>query len=470
MAAKTVMLLLASTLALPVNAVAPTKPGAMRKAARPAVKTAANTPAAVVAPLADTPEIAGLRAAYRFAVPVYAMMLARHRELEPVAASGPGVNHLYPVTTLGDAGAGGATLPDDDVLVASAWFDLAGGPVILDMPALPGRYHSVALVDLFTDTLAVLGTRTGGAGGRVVIAGPAWIGDVPKGATLLRSTTSDARLLVRVRVDGPADRAAATGLLRSFTLEVPPDNLAPVATVAVPTAVPDAATLIAVVDEALARARLSPALASRAAHPELGISVQAIDPAAVASETLALWQASLPALRTELAGADDLVDGWVIPSPDVATAASDDTVRARVALTALGTLPTSEAVTLAAAVDRDGAALSGASAYTVRVPNLPPGSFWSLSIYRRASDGGWSLADTPTRRAVVGDRSRDLRPERDGHTDIFVQVAPPTGERVVNWLPAPAGAFRLAFRAYRPAPGVLDGSLRPAVEATAAIP
>ena len=41
-----------------------------------------------------------------------------------------------------------------------------------------------------------------------------------------------------------------------------------------------------------------------------------------------------------------------------------------------------------------------------------------------------------------------------------MQHGKPSGERVVNWLPAPKGKFVLMFRAYLPGAPLLDGSLR----------
>ena len=67
--------------------------------------------------------------------------------------------------------------------------------------------------------------------------------------------------------------------------------------------------------------------------------------------------------------------------------------------------------------------------------------------------------------------TRSLHYERDGSLDIFVQSGKPSGERVVNWLPAPKGAFRLVWRAYLPKVELLDGSFRlPPVAATEPVP
>ncbi len=469
--------------AAPTPPVAPAEPSPPEPSllARPAdapITTVDIAPAAAVTP-AETP-LAGteqLRAAYAYALPLYEMMRARHLQVSKAEALGaPGVNRLYARTTLADASTRDVTTPNNDTLYSSAWLDLAGGPVILDAPAIPKRYHSAALMDVFTNNVAIVGTRSGGAGGRFLIAGPGWTGTPPAGATVLRSPTNDAWLLVRVLVDGPADLAAATGLVRGFTLEVPADHAKPVPVKAVPTAIPDAATFLAVVDEALARNPGGPATRARPELASAGIGAS-VDPASVAPAVLAAWSAALPGLRAEFAGGLDaagtLVDGWSYPGPGIGRYGdSDDAARARTALGGLGALPRTEAVYLSARADAAGAPLTGAKAYTVHVPaKLPVGSFWSLTMYRQDASGRLYFVDTPSKRFAVGDRTPDLRAERDGSFDIFVQPKPPSGERIVNWLPSPAGPFRLVFRAYLPKDGLLDGSFHlPPVAVTEVIP
>ncbi|MGI4879303.1 MAG: DUF1254 domain-containing protein [Janthinobacterium lividum] len=502
MTAKAITLLLACALTTPAlaqtdhtplfgkhkaKAVAqPVAPVAAAPVAAPVVAApapvAAEIPATPPAEAAALPAgpigIEQLRAAYAFALPVYEMMRTRYLQVSKAeSAGGPGVNHLYARTVLADAKTRDVTTPNNDTLYSSAWLDLAGGPVILDMPALPKRYHSAALMSLFTDNVAIVGTRTGGKGGRYLITGPGWNGTAPANTTVLRSPTNDAWLLVRVLVDGPTDLAAATGLIRGFTLEVPADNVAPVATKAVPVAVPDAATLIAVVDEALARSPLAHTVRTRPELVALGINPDAIDPAAVRPATMALWTKSLPALRAEIKGglgkAGTEVDGWSYPGAGIGHyGEGNDADRARVAFGGLGALPQTEAIYLTATKDKAGAPLSGTKAYTVHLPGqLPVGAFWSLTMYQADAAGRLFFVDTPSKRFAVGDRTPELRAERDGGYDIFVQPAAPSGERVVNWLPSPKGPFRLIFRAYLPKAGLLDGSFKlPPVEATEVIP
>ena len=52
-------------------------------------------------------------------------------------------------------------------------------------------------------------------------------------------------------------------------------------------------------------------------------------------------------------------------------------------------------------------------------------------------------------------------PERDGGATITLAPALPGGVPEANWLPAPAGRFRLGLRVYYPGSAVADGSWTP---------
>ena len=463
--------------AVPVPVAAPTPPP---PAPRPVDVAVAPVDAPTAAPAAPLTGIAQLRAAYAFALPVYEMMRARYLQVSKAEGMGaPGVNRLYARTVLADATSRDVTTPNNDTLYSSAWLDLAAGPVILDAPAMPNRYHSAALMDAFTNNVAIVGTRSGGTGGRYVIMGPGTeLRSLPPGATEIHSPTNDAWLLVRVLVNGPDDLPAATGLIRGFTLKGRDAALLkPIAVTCVPTANPDAATFIAVVDEALRRNPVSPTTLARPELAALGVTTAGINPASVSPATMAEWAAALPKLRAEFKGGfgatGTVVDGWSYPGPGIGHYGdSDDIARARVALGGLGALPQTEAIYLAASSDSSGAALTGGKAYTVHLPpKLPVGAFWSLTMYEQEGGGRLFFVDTPSKRFAVGDRTPDLRAERDGGYDIFVQPKAPSGERIVNWLPSPKGPFVVVFRAYLPKSSFLNGSFRlPPVAATEVIP
>ncbi|HET9110016.1 MAG TPA: DUF1214 domain-containing protein [Ktedonobacterales bacterium] len=105
-------------------------------------------------------------------------------------------------------------------------------------------------------------------------------------------------------------------------------------------------------------------------------------------------------------------------------------------------------------VDSAGRTLNGQHEYVLQFPagQLPPNeAFWSLTM----TDVVGYMASNPIDRYSVGSRS-GLVPNADGSIDIYLQRAAPAGHES-NWLPAPAGAFKLMLRAYLPGRAVLDG-------------
>jgi hypothetical protein len=105
-------------------------------------------------------------------------------------------------------------------------------------------------------------------------------------------------------------------------------------------------------------------------------------------------------------------------------------------------------------VDGAGRKLSGEHAYTLHFPrgHLPPNdAFWSLT----ATDSAGYMVGTPAGRSSVDDHS-GLVANPDGSVDIVLQArTPPIREQ--NWLPTPAGRFRLMLRAYLPGEAVVNG-------------
>jgi hypothetical protein len=105
-------------------------------------------------------------------------------------------------------------------------------------------------------------------------------------------------------------------------------------------------------------------------------------------------------------------------------------------------------------IDSAGRALNGKHDYVLHFPagQLPPNdAFWSLTM----TDVVGYMVSNPIDRYSVGDRS-GLAPNADGSIDIYIQSTAPAG-RESNWLPAPAGSFKLMLRAYLPGRAILDG-------------
>jgi len=107
--------------------------------------------------------------------------------------------------------------------------------------------------------------------------------------------------------------------------------------------------------------------------------------------------------------------------------------------------------------DGSGQTLSGRHEYVLHFPagQLPPNdAFWSLT----PTDVVGYMVNNPTDRYSVGDRS-PLAENADGSVDIYLQQKVPRGDEQ-NWLPTPAGNFKLMLRAYLPGAAVLNGTYR----------
>jgi hypothetical protein len=105
-------------------------------------------------------------------------------------------------------------------------------------------------------------------------------------------------------------------------------------------------------------------------------------------------------------------------------------------------------------VDGTGQTLRGQHDYVLHFPagQLPPNeAFWSLTM----TDVVGYMMSNPIDRYSVGDRS-GLVANADGSMDIYIQSTAPAGHES-NWLPAPAGRFKLMLRAYLPGPAILNG-------------
>lgn len=383
------------------------------------------------------------------AYPIYAFVRTRDLTLAGAAAAGwPGGNLLIPRDRLAGPADTGVTTPNNDTLYAFAFLDLVGGPVLLRAPALPRRYHSIALMDARTDHTLLTGTRDGGPGGLWWLRAAGDRTPPPPGARVAEVSTRQAWLLIRVLVLNDADQPAAAHALRLFRLEVPPaSRRAPRQYHALPV-LPDAATLIATVDPVLAE------------NPTLGPPIAW---ASLPAWRRWLWTRVLPrvwrGLEEGIAAGGASPDGWSRTPPGIGTAAASSQVRAAVALGGLGALPATEAIYWRAIRDASGAPLTGTRRYRLTLPaTIPAQGFWSVSMYRLLPDGRLFYAANPIGRHAVGDRTPGLARAADASVTLTIAHCRPVD--AANWLPAPAGAFNLVFRAYLPEPEIADGRFR----------
>src|ERR1700744_462727 len=155
------------------------------------------------------------KAAYLYALPLTEIALLRGRMLG--AGIPAGSFHLQKgLATPSDRF---VTTANNDTIYANAFIDLRHGPVTLPMPSLGDRYGSLYLMDMYSNSIAVLRTRAPGQeGGSFTLVGPTEA--APPGA--LRSPTPWVWAMARVLVNGPDDTADALAVLYRFACDSVP--------------------------------------------------------------------------------------------------------------------------------------------------------------------------------------------------------------------------------------------------------
>lgn len=426
---------------------------------------------AALAASAAAPDSAEARidAAFEYAYPLYALARTRWQAVHaPGRPAGHESNRLLHERRLADHTARWITAPNNDTLYSNAWIDLAAGQVqvrVREMP--PGRYWSVALLDAFTNHIAVIGQRLEGAGPvELTLIGPDC--EVPADAArqrLVRTPGTDVWLFARCLVEGPDDLPRAHAM--QDRLEVRPlAGAAAAAPPAQPVDSADAANFLAVVNAVLARNPAPPDDAQLLA-PLAAVGLAAGNTDAwerIGAPLRDLWRARIGPLHERLRSAGQHgrrdFQGWIAAAADIGNFGRNHALRASVALGGLGALEPHEAMYFVRYLDDRGVPLHGRRAYRLRVPpsGVPTESFWSFTMYEATADGQRILVDNPLRRYSVGNRTPGLHLDADGALDLLVQHTPPADARArSNWLPAPAGPFQIALRAYLPRAELREG-------------
>jgi len=370
--------------------------------------------------------------------------------------------------------------PNVDTLYSTAWLDLSREPVVLTVPDMGTRYYLMQLLDAWTETFSVPGTRTiGNKAGNFAIVGPAFSGAVPSGVTTIKSPTNSVWIIGRIQTNGLADYANVRVLQRGFTLAplsgspaaspgAGPTGDADLAALSVGLTPPaqvarqDAATFFAAFADTL---KANPPHADDAAFvarfKRIGIVPgKTFDRSAIASEIMQALDRAVRDAQSRLTRTDATVrNGWRYANT-IGRYGTSYLERAAVARFGLGALPKEDAIYPSVANDAEGKALSGANRYTMHFAKdaLPPvNAFWSLTMY---NEDGYFVPNAINRHAI-GDRDA-LQFNEDGSLDLYVQRERPAGARqAATWLPASEGSFNMVMRLYWPKPPALDGTWTP---------
>lgn len=405
--------------------------------------------------------------AYVGLFPLYEMARLRYQAIENT--SNPNRHDLHSFRhsrRLADHTARTVTAPNNDTLYSSARLDLRYGPVLVELPAMEGRYYSLHVMNFHTDNLAVIGQHSDGNGPlRVALVGPDWGGATPEQSRVVRSDTHDIWVLVRTLVDGEQDIARAARLQNSMRITAPRSHETYPKQITAPVDKPKPEQFLAVINEFLqrnppqGRAAELVRIADRLGVRRGETRVFAALPETIRSGWETAWSDAQASLMKPMTLYTRQVSGWKYPPPEVGRWGNNLVLRATVALRGIAALDPSEALYLSTFVDHEGQTLDGGRHYRVRIPpgGLPAAGFWSMTMYEVLPDGRFFLTANPIRRYSIGNRTQGLVMNPDRSIDIVIQHQPPVlAHDMANWLPAPAGAFRLTLRAYLPSPELVE--------------
>ena len=370
--------------------------------------------------------------------------------------------------------------PNVDTTYTVGQINLSDGPRVVDVPDTSGRYYVLQFMDAYSNTFAYIGRRTTGTKpGSYVLVPPGYTGPLPAGVRRLQSPTNLIWLIGRTLVKSQADLAPVVTLMGGFRLTAlaawnsgtrnPPLNLPAFPAGQNKLVLPKG---LAYLDE------LGQSLQENPPPKADACAVKAFRAVGIGAGRTPSTEAT-GAVRKALAAAvrrgPGLVtsavlhvneysrgrnNGWVVSKNYIGDYGRNYLGRAVIARFALGANTAPETVYPSAFTDSRGRAFSGRHSYRLRFRRgqLPPAdAFWSLTMYTQAG----YLHPNPDRIYAVGDRTKGLRKGSDGSLTITISRKRPKGAAAANWLPAPAGRFRVLMRIYEPRRSVLNGRWKP---------
>jgi hypothetical protein len=441
---------------------------------------AAPAQAGLASPTPSQAEELGHRA-YRYGFPLLEFLRVRREQTSvrcPDREGNSPVNSFSNARGFATADDRTVVAPNTDTLYSIAHLDLRR-PLVLSHPRMGDRYYSFELLDPYTNVIDIPGQREdGGGAGSYEIR---WSGDGVKGRAkgVDRVITSKYRrvwVIGRTLATNERDQAKAQRKMKRYALSKPNGKPARTFPTGCKPGEPEdsstptqGSTFVAALNRALAKnppPRRDRAILEDLARVGIGPGLSP-DEAGLSPEAKAALYAGVGAEAASLPTAARLsvlqdaqkTAGWLLPAPNIGDYGTDYDFRAIVAVVGLGANTPEEAIYPTGITDGEGNLYNGANDYRLTFPpgETPPAKyFWSLTMYD--SDG--YLVANPIDRYSLGPSHPPLVKKPDGSVVIAIQGDEPTEPRV-NWLPSPAGGFRLNLRLYGPSKAARTGRWRP---------
>lgn len=408
--------------------------------------------------------------------PWWEMQRVRQMSFVTKKAEPPPSNAWRHTANLVDHKYRGVTTPNCDTLYSGSWLDLVHGPVLIEVPETDLPYWSIAVMDLNTDNIAVMGSRYKDSN-KLLVCGPHFDGPFPSDIAWVKSKTAVMWLLARYLIGTEELVATSEALRRAVTLSQWPASGAeqtsaatPLRTQLIPAIRKSPQNFWEIIKETLKEdaalityLSTEASLDSQLAWPKEASTWQDLSPD-FQEEFSTCFLKVLATITSNKSGNMQTLGQWRYPGSDVGQFGNNAIYRAEVALWGLGALETKEVIYVSSFLDLDGTRLNGDNSYKFTIPpeGIPAEAFWSLTMYEVDPLGGMYFADNPIGRYAIGDRTPGFFKNEDGSIDIWMGHEPPPMPHLApNWLPAPTGRFTLMLRVYGPTPEFVAAKVLP---------
>ena len=367
--------------------------------------------------------------------------------------------------------------PNLDTPYSFIWLDLRSEPQVLTLPRIEdNRYYSVQLIDLYTQNIAYLGTRsTGNNGGHYMIAGPDWKGQQPVNVDrVVYSESNIAYALYRTQLFDEKDLNKVKQIqngykvqsLSSYVKQAAPAKAPKVEWPKPMATMTEGPQLFRYLNFMLAFAAPQDSEKDLLARfAKIGIAPGApFKVKALTAEQRKALEDGISDARAEFAAfKKDKVDTHQVSSADLYGSRDhlNNNYLYRYAGADMGVFGNSgdEVACLSYVIDSEGKPANGARhSYTVHFAKdqLPPAdAFWSLTMYDAKTK---QLVPNHKKRYLINSHMLSgLKRDADGGLTLALQHHEPPKAEQSNWLPAPPGPFYAILRIYLPTPEVGNG-------------
>jgi hypothetical protein len=363
--------------------------------------------------------------------------------------------------------------------------DLRAEPVVVSVPEIKGRYYVIQFPDFYSHNFFFIGTRaTGTQAGDYLFVGPKWEGEIPEGKfkQIIYCETELTGGVGRTQLLGLDDLPNVLEIQKGYQIATLSEFLGEE-----PKATPETDWL-PWKDELLSSLEfidyfnfLIPFCEpihqddqeAMARFAKIGIAPgAAFDKSAFGAEIVKAIEAGIADGRKKIAhkaeNIAEQVNGWNMMEAFGPREffKGDWLLRAAAAMAAIFANDKIEAFYPLVYVDADGQVLDGKTGKYIlhfEKDGIPPAKyFWSVTMYDKSADGtAGYMVENPIDRYLINSTTEGLVYGEDGSLTIYIQHEQPEGEKVANWLPAPAAPFYMALRVYGPEERVMKNEWSP---------